>query len=196
VYERLVVCSIETATLFEHFLIGLILQHADPENGPDLVIGADTVVLTHAQPVSSDVAYSELPNVLQELLEKPENKSDNLRMLQDLNGSVCEVVTGVSLGETIILLLPTGAKLTLISYSVPSFGLPWVRYSVSYLSTEFWYVAPDQRSSLEERSLVYFSDNPTNLLNAYVDSGEGLDRAGGFAVQVRNYTHTTAASRC
>lgn len=74
-------------------------QRADPENGPDLVIGADTVVLTHAQPFSSDVAYSELPVVRQELLEKPMNEADNLRMLQDLNGSVCEVVTGVSLGE-------------------------------------------------------------------------------------------------
>ena len=63
------------------------------------MIGADTVVLTHAQPVSSDVAYSELPGVIQELLEKPVDKTDNLRMLQDLNGSVCEVVTGVSLGE-------------------------------------------------------------------------------------------------
>jgi len=63
------------------------------------VIGADTVVLTHAQPISSDVAYSELPAVKQELLEKPMSKADNLRMLQDLNGSVCEVVTGVSLGE-------------------------------------------------------------------------------------------------
>lgn len=63
------------------------------------MIGADTVVLTHAQPLSSDIAYSELPSVRQELLEKPESKADNLRMLQDLNGSVCEVVTGVSLGE-------------------------------------------------------------------------------------------------
>lgn len=75
------------------------VQRADPENAPDLVIGADTVVLTHAQPVTSDVAYSELPGVQQELLEKPENKEDNLRMLQELNGTVCEVVTGVSLGE-------------------------------------------------------------------------------------------------
>ena len=39
--------------------------------------------------------------------------------------------------------------------------------------------------SIEERSLVYFSDNPTYLLEAYADSGEGVDRAGGFAVQVR-----------
>lgn len=63
------------------------------------MIGADTVVLTHAQPVSSDIAYSELPGVHQELLEKPVDRGDNLRMLQDLNGNVCEVVTGVSLGE-------------------------------------------------------------------------------------------------
>ena len=73
-------------------------QRADPENGPDLVIAADTVVLTHVQPFSSGVGYSELPSVKQELLEKPADKADNLRMLQDLNGSVCEVVTGVSLG--------------------------------------------------------------------------------------------------
>ncbi|KAH9043936.1 Maf/Ham1 [Lactarius pseudohatsudake] len=123
------------------------LVSADPENGPDLVIGADTVVLTHAQPLSSDIAYSELPGVSQELLEKPENKADNLRMLQDLNGSVCEVVTGVS------LVFPV---LTSPGYDI---------------------------RSLEERSLVYFFDNPLSLLNAYVDSGEGLDRAGGFAIQ-------------
>jgi len=48
-------------------------------------------------------------------------------------------------------------------------------------------------SSLEERSLVYFSDNALSLLKAYVDSGEGLDRAGGFAVQVRGYTQRTAS---
>ncbi|KAI0288951.1 Maf/Ham1 [Russula brevipes] len=120
---------------------------ADPENGPDLVIGADTVVLTHAQPVSSDVAYSELPGVQQELLEKPINKADNLRMLQDLNGSVCEVVTGVSVVFPVL--------------TSPGFSI----------------------RSLEERSLVYFSDNALSLLRAYVDSGEGLDRAGGFAIQ-------------
>jgi len=123
------------------------LVRVDPENAPDLVIGADTVVLTHAQPISTDVAYSELPGVHQELLEKPESKADNLRMLQDLNGSVCEVVTGVSLVFPVL--------------TSPGFSI----------------------RSLEERSLVYFSDNPTTLLKAYVDSGEGLDRAGGFAVQ-------------
>jgi hypothetical protein len=47
-------------------------------------------------------------------------------------------------------------------------------------------------SSLEERSLVYFPDNAPSLLRAYVDSGEGLDRAGGFAVQVRDHTSSAA----
>ncbi|KAH9063625.1 Maf/Ham1 [Lactarius vividus] len=161
VYERLVAPPLQFAN-------GLMTrsQSADPENGPDLVIGADTVVLTHAQPLSSDVAYSELPGISQELLEKPENKEDNLRMLQDLNGSVCEVVTGVSLGE---MLASDRRRAKLIG---PILAVFPVLTSPGY----------DIRS-LEERSLVYFFDNPPSLLNAYVDSGEGLDRAGGFAIQ-------------
>lgn len=70
----------------------------NPDDPPDLVIGADTVVLTHAKPSTSDVAYSELPGIRQELLEKPDTKAENLRMLLELNGAVCEVVTGVSVG--------------------------------------------------------------------------------------------------
>jgi septum formation protein len=31
--------------------------------------------------------------------------------------------------------------------------------------------------------LVYFTDSPTHILEAYVESGEGIDRAGGFAIQ-------------
>jgi predicted house-cleaning NTP pyrophosphatase (Maf/HAM1 superfamily) len=57
------------------------------------------VVLTHAQPITSDTAYSVLPRVNQELLEKPESKADNLRMLLGLNGGGCEVVTGLVVGE-------------------------------------------------------------------------------------------------
>jgi len=40
------------------------------------------------------------------------------------------------------------------------------------------------RRSIDERTLVYFADNPEYLIQAYVDSGEGIDRAGGFAIQV------------
>lgn len=94
------------------------------------MIGADTVVLTHAQPVSSDIAYSELPVVRQELLEKPVNKADNLRMLQDLNGSVCEVVTGVSLGERHLRPCEYFLADFVSSHSVSSDNITWVQYTV------------------------------------------------------------------
>ncbi|KAG7088531.1 hypothetical protein E1B28_012514 [Marasmius oreades] len=123
------------------------LVSENPDEPPDLVIAADTVVLTHAQPSTSQADYSVLPDVNQELLEKPSNKEDNLRMLMDLNGSVCEVVTGV----------------TLVYPVLQSPG-----YSIR---------------SIDERSLVYFADNPQHLLKAYADCGEGVDRAGGFAIQ-------------
>lgn len=38
--------------------------------------------------------------------------------------------------------------------------------------------------SLCEKTIVRFADNPYSLLKAYVDSKEGIDRAGGFAIQV------------
>jgi len=123
------------------------LVRDDPDNPPDLVIGADTVVLTHAQPLTSDTSYTLLPEANQELLEKPTSKADNLRMLLDLNGGVCEVVTGVSIVYPI---------LTSPGYEI---------------------------KSIDERTLVYFSDNPRYVIEAYVENGEGLDRAGGFAIQ-------------
>ncbi|KAG5723922.1 N-acetylserotonin O-methyltransferase-like protein [Termitomyces sp. T112] len=123
------------------------LVEEDPDNPPDLVIAADTVVLTHAQPSTSDVSYSVLPRYNQELLEKPISKEDNLRMLLDINGGVCEVVTGV------VVVYPV---LTAPGY---------------------------QMKFMDERTLVYFSDNPRHVVEAYVENGEGLDRAGGFAIQ-------------
>ena len=50
--------------------------------------------------VTSNMSYSMLPTMNQELLEKkPSSKEDNLRMLLDMNGNVCDVVTGVVIGE-------------------------------------------------------------------------------------------------
>jgi len=123
------------------------LVREQPDDAPDLVIGADTVVLTHALPSTSQSGYSVLPETSQELLEKPSSKEDNLRMLLDLNGGVCEVVTGVSLVYPVL--------------SAPGYTI----------------------KSIDERSLVYFSDNAPHIVEAYVNSGEGIDRAGGFAIQ-------------
>nr|GAT60334.1 Maf/Ham1-domain-containing protein [Mycena chlorophos] len=121
----------------------------DPENAPDLVIAADTVVLTHAPPGTSQTGFDSLPSVAQELLEKPLSKDDNMRMLLDLNGGICEVVTGL------VVVYPI---LTAPGYAT---------------------------KSIDERSLVYFADSPRELLEAYVESGEGMGLAGGFAIQGR-----------
>ncbi|KAJ7069065.1 Maf/Ham1 [Mycena belliarum] len=125
------------------------LVEADPDNAPDLVIAADTVVLSHALPSTSQTSYSMLPEVKQELYEKPTSKEDNFRMLLDLNGGVCEVVTGL------VVVYPI---LTSPGYMI---------------------------KSIDERSLVYFADNSRELIEAYVESGEGLALAGGFAIQGR-----------
>ncbi|KAF7327954.1 Maf/Ham1-domain-containing protein [Mycena kentingensis (nom. inval.)] len=134
------------------------LVRDDPENAPDLVIAgaspsslvaasgtysstADTVVLSHASPGMSQSLST------QELLEKPTSREDNLRMLLDLNGGVCEIVTGL------VLLYPI-------------------------------LTAPGYMTRLiDERTLVYFADNSRSLLEAYVESGDGDDAAGGFAAQ-------------
>ena len=39
---------------------------------------------------------------------------------------------------------------------------------------------------IDERTLVYFADNDPKVIEAYVENGEGIDRAGGFAIQVRD----------
>jgi septum formation protein len=57
---------------------------------------ADTVVLSKEEPIVSGYQATSLGA---SILEKPGTKEENLRMLQELNGKVCEVVTGVSLGE-------------------------------------------------------------------------------------------------
>jgi len=120
------------------------LVQDEPNDAPDLVIAADTVVLT--QPQASTIR-NEMSDAKQELLEKPADKVDNLRMLLDLNGNVCEVVTGVTVAYPIL-------------------------------------TAPGYRTrSIEERTLVHFSDNPKHVIEAYVESQEGIDRAGGFAIQ-------------
>jgi len=46
--------------------------------------------------------------------------------------------------------------------------------------------------SIDERSLVYFADNERHTIDAYVECGEGIDRAGGFAIQVRRLRFVAA----
>ncbi|KAG9047280.1 hypothetical protein FS837_002588 [Tulasnella sp. UAMH 9824] len=110
-------------------------------------ISADTVVLSRIEPATSNLGPGLEHDIRPEILEKPTSKADNLRMLLDMNGRSCEVVTGVSVVFPIL--------------TAPGYAI----------------------KSMDERSIVHFADNPVSLLEAYVDNGEGLDRAGGFAVQ-------------
>ncbi|GAA97741.1 uncharacterized protein L969DRAFT_97445 [Mixia osmundae IAM 14324] len=108
----------------------LRLVEQSPEDAPDLVIGADTVVLLdHA------------------ILEKPGTKAENMRMLLELNGRTHQVATGI------VLVIPC---LTSPGYVI---------------------------KTLLETTTVEFAENPTEVLQAYVNSEEGLDRAGGYAIQ-------------
>ncbi|KAF8311963.1 Maf/Ham1 [Clavulina sp. PMI_390] len=143
IYEYPVATATEKAVeVYEKLLA------ANPEDPPELVIGADTVVLSHYTPPISGTSTSlhwETPEP--ELLEKPGSKEDNLRMLLDLNGKACEVVTGVSVVYPILM--------------APGYAI----------------------KSIDERTLVHFAESPKEVLKAYADSGEGIDRAGGFAAQ-------------
>lgn len=106
------------------------LIREDPQDPPDLVIAADTVVIKG-----------------EEIMEKPLDPVDHARMIAELNDGVCEVVTGVS------IIHPTLQQ--------PGYQL----------------------RSLSERTKVHFAPSPSEVLTAYVESGEGSDRAGGFAIQ-------------
>ncbi|GJJ08160.1 hypothetical protein Clacol_002368 [Clathrus columnatus] len=123
------------------------LVEEDPDNPPDLVIGADTVVLSHHAPASVTTDATATFSTRPEILEKPLDRADNLRMLLELNGGACEVVTGISVVYPII--------------TAPGYAI----------------------KSMDERTMVYFAENRRHVLEAYVESGEGLDRAGGFAIQ-------------
>ena len=85
-------------------------------------VAADTVVLTHPSPGLSQTPFEHAPMDRQEVLEKPSSKEDNLRMLLDMNGGVCEVVTGVTVGASICaqLYVPGGTNTRRYTQCIPS----------------------------------------------------------------------------
>ena len=84
---------------------------------------ADTVVLTHPPLGLSSIPYEHDSPVAQDILEKPASKEDNLRMLLDLNGGVCEVVTGVSVGVSSLRYYVQSARINF----VPTQCIPYWR---------------------------------------------------------------------
>ncbi|KAG7575261.1 hypothetical protein FFLO_00425 [Filobasidium floriforme] len=123
------------------------LVKADDRDAPDLVIGADTVIIFPPQSKDPDSRTALEPVEESKVFEKPFDKDDHLRMLQDLNGKTCEIVTGVT-----------------IVY--PTLGAPGYKLQSISVST-----------------IAHFRENTDAELKAYVEHGEGIDRAGGFAIQ-------------
>jgi septum formation protein len=171
------------------------------DDAPDLVIGglsrmskasvcyvtyassADTVVLSHHVTPTTTTHHSEVPDKRPDILEKPQNKADNLRMLMELNGGACEVVTGVTVGKSAFSIITTEYS---SRCSLSNTYRTWLWHQVRLMSTSLddsILICLGDRS-IEERTVVHFSDNPVHVLRAYADNGEGLDRAGGFAIQV------------
>lgn len=61
-------------------------QTESPDNPPDLVISADTIVLLPGETDDEPAT----------ILEKPGSKANNLKMLQDQNGRTVKCITGVN----------------------------------------------------------------------------------------------------
>lgn len=88
-------------------------------------------------------------------------------------GKDCEIVTGVAIGTSSRSLRQRYQAATAVAAAVslkrvvyPSIEHPG--YKVEHMSSS---------------TLCRFFDNSRDTIQAYVDSGEGLDRAGGFAIQ-------------
>lgn len=104
------------------------------EEPPDLVIGADTIVV----------------NTKNEILGKPATPSTAFSMLKGLNG-------------------PTSHR---------------VYTALTLIYPKMIPVAPGYEvRSLVEVTTVEFAENSDELIRSYVKSGEGLDKAGGYAIQ-------------
>ncbi|XP_069865399.1 probable bifunctional dTTP/UTP pyrophosphatase/methyltransferase protein isoform X2 [Dipodomys merriami] len=108
---------------------------------PDLVIGADTIVVVDGL-----------------ILEKPVDKQDAYRMLSMLSGRTHLVVTGVAL----VRCCPPG-KLR--------------QGTDGRLGTDV--------RTFHEETRVTFSTLSQELLWDYIDSGEPMDKAGGYALQAQ-----------
>ncbi|XP_038195364.1 probable bifunctional dTTP/UTP pyrophosphatase/methyltransferase protein [Arvicola amphibius] len=89
------------------------------------------------------------------ILEKPQDKEDAFQMLRRLSGREHSVITGVA-----IVLFPPSPR--------DPGGAP----------------LPDPKvTSFHEETQVTFSELTDELLRDYVDSGEPMDKAGGYALQ-------------
>ncbi|BFZ15008.1 hypothetical protein BsWGS_18047 [Bradybaena similaris] len=107
---------------------------------PDLLIGADTVVAQDNQ-----------------IIEKPQDKDDAVRILSQLNGRSHIVYTGV------VLFVPAHSKVLPLGTKA---------LDDSYRYTGF-----------VERTDVYMQQMNQEVIQSYVETGEPMDKAGAYGIQ-------------
>jgi Maf-like protein len=92
------------------------------------------VVLTRDEAITSGYQTSGLGA---DILEKPETREENLRMLMELNGRSCEVVTGVTVCKSLSLPFRISC---LHRPSIPNHNRSWLQdtVSVEVLTTFLW----------------------------------------------------------
>ena len=117
----------------------------------DVVLGADTIVVVDG-----------------DLLNKPADADDAVRMLRRLSGREHQVITGIC-----VVRAGAGGK------------LPVVRGSGAWPGTEMGQksgMSPDTATA-HETTLVTMSEISDAEIRDYVASGEPMDKAGAYAIQ-------------
>jgi predicted house-cleaning NTP pyrophosphatase (Maf/HAM1 superfamily) len=134
---------------------------------PDLVVSADTVVESPAG----------------DILEKPESDAHHAQMLRALSGAAHRVHTGVAL----VLPRPAEAAVEALrrrqpqeQQAVPGEGLTGPCLHETRLTPEGWVVR-----SFAVTTRVRFAPLSDAAIDAYVRSGDGAGKAGGYGIQGR-----------
>ncbi|TIA89674.1 hypothetical protein E3P99_01958 [Wallemia hederae] len=125
-------------------------EKSGERDSPDLIISADTVVLTpdDAPSLSKGRSWDDASEPMTyTICEKPIDRADQFRMLADASGRELQVVTGVCITYPIL--------------QAPGYA----------------------QKTFANVTKVHFLDNDETTIERYIDTNEGIDRAGGFALQ-------------
>ncbi|XP_053200480.1 dTTP/UTP pyrophosphatase-like [Panonychus citri] len=147
---------------------------ADAGETADLIIGADTVVTFQ-----------------ESIYEKPKDKEDAFQMLTKLSGNWHTVFTGVAL-VTNSTSPHSSAALTTINN--PSSTTTTTTITTTTSSTTTTSNACSNKddngngddyvvTTFHEATDVYICQLTPNIINSYIETGEPMDKAGGYAIQ-------------
>jgi septum formation protein len=134
-----------------------------------LTIGADTIVVLDGQ-----------------ILGKPANESDALRMLNMLKNNTHEVITGVAL----VYVTPEIATEATSDGNVPSTGAQELPQGVPSSAEEtgpegsqVWREQGFSQRIFHQTTSVTFADLSEQEIRAYIATGSPMDKAGSYGIQ-------------